>query len=526
MLLRTLAFLLLLGIPLSSFSQNDGDSLKPTKYYYENGQVSSEGLLRNGKPDGFWKSYYRNGSLKAEGNRSNYELDGAWTFYDRETNKTAEISYQNGKKQGASKVFKEGVLYKIDLFEADLQQGVSLFYYEQGALQKEVPFVDGKQSGNGFEYALTDGRITTLLTFQNGKLIRKQRVNRIDLQEQKQGLWVSYHKNRAIAKEGPYSNDLKNGYWKYYKPNGNLLRVEKWINGELQEGATEVAKVDVKREIDPITGKVIFKGAFQNGKATGVHREYNTEGEVIAAAVYDQGVKLFEGIIDDEGRKQGPWKRFYADGSIKATGSYKNNLKEGKWRYFFLEGKLEQQGNYVGGKPNGFWEWFFKDGQLHREEEYSFGLEEGISTEYNDTGAVIATGTYIDGMKEGAWVYTINDHKEEGVYFEGLRNGVWSHYYLENGQKSFEGTFENGQKTGIHIHYYFDGQVKRRGYYSVDLRNGIWEFFDKNGNRTVTIEYEDGEEIKYNGEKINYGRRYSKALAEEKARENIEEDQD
>ena len=38
----------------------DNDSLKPAVYYFENGKVSSEGTLRNGKPDGYWKSYHRN----------------------------------------------------------------------------------------------------------------------------------------------------------------------------------------------------------------------------------------------------------------------------------------------------------------------------------------------------------------------------------------------------------------------------------------------------------------------------------
>ncbi len=518
MLLRTLALILLIGYPLSSFSQTRGDSLQETKYFYENGQVSSEGMLRNGKPDGYWKSYYRNGVLKAEGNRKNYKLDGPWIFYNREGQRSSLINYKEGNKHGPSKSYLEGNLHKIDFYQQGVQQGVSQIFYPDSILHKEIPYVDGQQFGDGFEYA-KDGRVITLLTFKNGALSRKQNVNRFDQQEQKQGLWVSFYKDMSRKVEGPYLNDLKNGYWKYYKSNGNLIKVEKWINGELQEGVSEIAKVEIRREIDPKTGKLSFKGSYQDGKPTGVHREYNAEGEVIASTVYDQGIKLFEGIVDEQGRKQGPWKVFYRDGSLKAEGSYKDDLKIGQWRYYFMDGKIEQQGTYAAGKAHGVWEWYYANGETLREEEYNLGFEDGMSTEYNDTGAVIAEGPYVDGMKEGKWFYTINDHKEEGEYFEGLRSGMWRHYYLSNGQLRFEGMYENGLETGMHVHYYDNGNVQRRGNYAGGKRQGIWEFFLKNGKRTVTIEYEDGEEVRYNGEKIDYGRRYEKAVAQEKAQE-------
>ncbi len=523
MLLRTILLCLFVGIPLLSFSQNNGDSLKATVYYYEGGQKSSEGFLRNGRPDGYWKSYYRNGKLKAEGNRKDFELNGPWIFYDRDGQKTSLINYQAGTKEGLSYLYQEGKLSKIDEYHEGKLDGVSRYFFPDSTLKKEVPFEAGKESGQGYEYDPSDGRVITLLEFKNGSLTRKQNVNRYDDQEQKQGLWVNFHKNRKIAKEGPYLNDLKNGYWKYYTSEGDLIRVEKWVNGELQEGAAEVAKVEIKREIYPETGTLKFKGAYQNGKPTGVHREYDKEGEVVASTIYDQGIKLFEGVVDAAGLKQGPWKHFYRSGELKAAGSYKDDLKVGQWKYYFRDSTIEQRGNYIRGKADGLWEWFYADGSTLREEEYRLGLEDGSSIEYNDTGAVVAKGEYIDGYKEGKWEYTINDHKEIGSYFEGLRSGNWQHFYLSNGQIRFEGAYENGQPNGTHSYYYDNGQVKRRGNYQGGIKEGIWEFFEKNGERTVTIEYENGEEIRYNGEKIDYGRRYRRAMKEEKAREAVEE---
>ena len=67
-----------------TFSQ---DSIKTNgyqKFNYPSGVISSEGTMKNGKPDGNWKSYYENGKLKSEGNRKNFEIDSTWKFYNEE----------------------------------------------------------------------------------------------------------------------------------------------------------------------------------------------------------------------------------------------------------------------------------------------------------------------------------------------------------------------------------------------------------------------------------------------------------
>ena len=33
-------------------------------FYYDNGAKSSEGTMRDGKADGYWKNYYKNGKVK------------------------------------------------------------------------------------------------------------------------------------------------------------------------------------------------------------------------------------------------------------------------------------------------------------------------------------------------------------------------------------------------------------------------------------------------------------------------------
>ena len=38
-------------------------------------------------------------------------------------------------------------------------------------------------------------------------------------------------------------------------------------------------------------------------------------------------LKIGEGIITNEGKKEGEWKYFYENGTVSSSGSYSNNLR-------------------------------------------------------------------------------------------------------------------------------------------------------------------------------------------------------
>ena len=74
-------------------------------FRYANDSISSEGTLRDGKPDGYWKTYYENGQLKSEGDRKNFMLDGLWIFYSEEGDTTLAVNYRNDLKNGIRKTY-------------------------------------------------------------------------------------------------------------------------------------------------------------------------------------------------------------------------------------------------------------------------------------------------------------------------------------------------------------------------------------------------------------------------------------
>jgi hypothetical protein len=71
--------------------------------------------------------------------------------------------------------------------------------------------------------------------------------------------------------------------------------------------------------------------------------------------------KYIEGAFVD-GLRQGLWKTYYPDGTVRIAENYNKNLKDGLYELFDGKGKLLTSGNFVLGKKQG--EWLSKSGKL------------------------------------------------------------------------------------------------------------------------------------------------------------------
>jgi len=492
----------------------EGDGYK--KFYYPEtitggaqGIIQSEGTIRNGKPDGYWKTYYKNGKLKSEGNRTNYKLDSLWKFYNEAGLTTLEINYNNDMKQGEKRTYNEtGWLEKKELFANDTLSGETEYYFEKGQLWKTIPFVRGRESGLGYENAQDDGRITAITEYKNGYQTKQEKINEKDKFSQKQGIWKEFYPDTFAVKkpgkvlhtEGRYRNDKKDGYFKEYDAEGNLISTTKYKDGILEPEPAELAKLDIKRDYYPDATEK-FRGSYNKGVPEGVHRFYDERGKINNSKIFRRGILVGEGIYDEEGVKQGVWKEYYETGEPRSEGKYENGVRVGEWKFFFRNGKTDQKGKYIKGKPEGEWKWFHENGNPRREETYSKGKEDGPSIEYNDTGLVVAKGEYIEGEKEGLWTYQYGDFKEEGSYRDGLQEGEWKSWY-GNGELSFEGKFANGLEDGKHTWYYDNGKVREEGKYILGSREGVWKKYDPEGIEAIEITYENNKEIKIDGIKV------------------------
>jgi len=489
-----------LFIILFSSAQTDVDPNGYNIFYYENGQVSSEGNMKDGKPDGYWKTYYKNGVIKSEGNRLNFELDSVWTFYNDSAQVAVQITYLEGRKNGIRRTFHEEEIVEEN-FVDDIKQGFTYHYSEDGKLWKEVYFEDGLEEGIGRVFAKNDGRVIQLIYHKKGYITDIENINRIDNARMKQGRWITFYDDWQTYTEGEYKNDLKHGYFKEYSKEGVLLTTAKYIDGILQEDVAELAKLDIKREYYP-SGNVKIVASYKDEVPQGVRREFSEDGKVVAGYIYLDGNIIGEGIIDEEGIKDGPWKEYYPNGALKSIGTYDIGKRIGAWKFYYPNEQLEQIGSYnKDGKADGAWTWYYATGDLLREETYFNGMIDGFSIEYDEYGAVIAEGEYLEDEKEGKWNFNYGDHKSEGEYSIGMRHGKWKSYYSD-GVLNFEGEFIDDNPNGNHTWYWPNGLKKTEGKYIMGLKDGDWNKYNYDGTPFITISYENGVEKKYDGIKI------------------------
>lgn len=507
----TLNLFILLFLFLASFENISGqDSITVQngyqKFYFRNGSLSSEGTMRDGKPDGYWKSYYENGTIKSEGNRKNFQIDSIWKFYNENGKEILEVTYLNGKKNGIKTSWLDKETIREN-FVNDVKEGFTRYYFEDGRLKSEIPFVKGLEQGIGKEYS-HDGNIIMITEYKKGFVVDRMKINRRDKDNLKQGKWCEFYPSGNIRQEGNYRDDKKDGYFKEYAENGDLISVTKYVDDIKEEEAAEIKKLEVRNDYYP-GGKVKSSGTFKDGVAEGIYREFDTSGVVTGSKIFHNGILTAEGIILDDGSRQGHWKEFFPDSSLRSEGEYKDGKPVGEWKYFYQNGKLEQAGRYTsGGKLTGVWKWFYETGNLMREEEYRNGVLDGTHTEYDEDGKVIEQGDYVNGLEDGPWLSNIGDFMERGAYRDGLKNGPWKGWNLTitNGKTdsilSYTGNFIDDNPDGKYVHYQDNGNIGDEGNYIMGKKEGDWYKYNSDGTLFMIITYRNGTEIRYDGVRI------------------------
>lgn len=79
----------------------------------------------------------------------------------------------------------------------------------------------------------------------------------------------------------------------------------------------------------------------------------------------------------------------------------------------------------------------------------------------------------------------------------GQEEGIWE-WFDENGNIRRRATFKEGKWDGIEEWFYPNGNIRSRISYKEGKKDGIHEWFDEWGNITTTTLWKDGEIIEEN----------------------------
>ena len=167
-----------------------------------------------------------------------------------------------------------------------------------------------------FQYFYPTGEKEAVNSFSDDGIIAESKV---------------YYRNGNLLAEGRYVNRKKDGIWIYYS------------------------------EPD---SKIIAKEEFKKGKLDSFSESY-----------YAETGNLLERFAYTNGQKNGPYEKFFPDGSPMIKGNYKMGKLDGNFVSYYGNGQVQVRGVYREGKQIENWEYFDDGGQMVTKEVFK-GLQQ------------------------------------------------------------------------------------------------------------------------------------------------------
>ena len=468
-------------------------------FTYPSGQVSSEGMLRDGRPDGMWKTYYESGQLKSVGKRTDFLLDSTWMFFKENGDTSLIVNYRKDLKNGPRFTYSETEVM-MEPFVNDVKQGEGKRMDRRRHVLQTMQFVNGLEEGISPVFDTT-GLLREIVNYRKGFVMTREALNRYDREGKKHGYWKTFYDDWTVHTECYYRHGLRDGFYKEYDEKGNLKKITKFVNDVEQVLESDQKPLVVQHEYYP-NGKVRREASFRDGRREGVWRDFDEDGNVIKSQTYKNGVLVGEGIVDTDGKRRGEYKEFYPDSTLRAEGLFIGGERSGDWKFYYHNGQLQEIGSYKEGQPDGAWTWYYDNGQKQIEEQFYKGQPNGPYKEYDAKGNMIVSGTYFDGMKNGKWTEQIGDMRSEGEYRNDKQVGEWVSYY-DNDKMAFKGKFNVGYPDGEHFFYYENGRLREIQNYKAGVKHGDWKKYLDTGELYFTITYDQGKEVKYDGEALD-----------------------
>lgn len=184
------------------------------------------------------------------------------------------------------------------------------------------------------------------------------------------------------------SKGLKQGYWKKYYPNGNIM----------------------------------YKGYFKNDKPAGELRRYYESGSLKVIMQFNEkgdfaSVKMYyeNGTLTSDGfyfnsKKDSVWNYYsFYDKKLKSTETYKNGIRQGLTLQYYPGGECFEKTMWNNNLKDGTWEQYFEDGTLRLKATYLKGKLSGNFIVYYSKDKPMVKGKYVNDVREGKWIYYTED---------------------------------------------------------------------------------------------------------------------
>ncbi|HHP7242861.1 MAG TPA: toxin-antitoxin system YwqK family antitoxin [Cyclobacteriaceae bacterium] len=121
-----------------------------------------------------------------------------------------------------------------------------------------------------------------------------------------------------------------------------------------------------------------------------------------------------------DGKRDGNFLSYYADGSVKGSFNYKNDIRIGEWTYWYPDGKKYKTIEFKHNKPRVIDLWSIKGKKLVKDGKGKFNDTLQLAESAN--AKVLIRGKVKNGMPHGKWT-VVNTDKGSKICDEFFKNG-------------------------------------------------------------------------------------------------------
>jgi len=212
--------------------------------------------------------------------------------------------------------------------------------------------------------------------------------------------------------------------------------------------------------------------------------------------------------IDKKGFKQGVWRKYYPNNTIKYEGTFKDNYQIGQFKLYYEQSKLQAISVFSEKGVKAKTTQYYENGKILRIGNFYNQEKDSLWKLYSTNSILIAEESYNKGIKTGSWkTYYLSGKIYENFWYQNnLMNGLYKAFF-EDGKTKTEATYVNGEMDGKTTFYNSTGLILETGSYNKSLKNGEWLIYMDNGTINIKETYENGKlkkTIRVNGEFTDY----------------------
>ncbi|NLK81759.1 MAG: toxin-antitoxin system YwqK family antitoxin [Bacteroidales bacterium] len=198
-------------------------------------------------------------------------------------------------------------------------------------------------------------------------------------------------------------------------------------------------------------------------------------------------------------KRQGYWLKLDKNGVRQYEGYFKNDVPIGEFKQYHPNGKIKYKMLYDSSDQKLVYVSMFDEvGELAAKGKYYDKIKDGVWTYYGANDVVILEETYKNGTLHGTsivyWQSSNHNPTEIKNWDNGVKHGPWFWYY-DGGKIRMQANYKQGKLDGDFVVYFVEGGVHVQGKYIDDKRDGVWNYYDENGERTISLAYNMGKPV-------------------------------